>query len=310
MRHLDFVLPDDFNLFHIGDNHLGNSMMYERGYMMALNALDSEWGGLPASRNVAVHVGDIHEGIYMDDYRFDPGVHDAEKDMYWMVDASENMHRPYAKKFLVWMDGNHSNTRKLRPLGNSTYEHAKRVGGEFGTYQAVLTFKTVHGTVMFRNFVGHGWGSISSKVKPGKRAKANREISLMMKLAAKASNCMLMCMGHTHQLEVYTPHQELYMRHVGGGKIIQGYTNPEKYYGDVDYIPDELRYYANTGSFLKLYRPVKYDEDRKHSSGYAEMAGYDPVALGFTVTEVRNGRIQAVRKIVVDEHQGFIILSN
>lgn len=47
----------------------------------------------------------------------------------------------------------------------------------------------------------------------------------------------------------------------------------------------------NTGSFLKLFG--------QDVSGYGEIAGYDPVELGYVVVEVRDRQIHTVRKVTI-----------
>ena len=52
--------------------------------------------------------------------------------------------------------------------------------------------------------------------------------------------------------------------------------------------PDH-RWYVNTGSFLRLYGDMGV-------SGYAEMAWYDPIMLGFSVAKVRDRELVGVEK--------------
>ena len=71
-------------------------------------------------------------------------------------------------------------------------------------------------------------------------------------------------------------------------KIKQHYVKPHP---KQEWIPTEQRWYVNTGAVLKLYG--------EGVSGYAEVAGYDPIELGFAVVEVRDRMVQGVRLEVI-----------
>ena len=111
-----------------------------------------------------------------------------------------------------------------------------------------------------------------------------------------------MAKGHTHKLIVSKPAKELYLTD-DGERITQRYT-----YDDLQresYIDPNLRWYVNTGSFLKLYHePIEQEDEHGNKerlpiSGYAEQGEYDPVELGFAVIEVRDRQVTDVKKIVL-----------
>ena len=84
---------------------------------------------------------------------------------------------------------------------------------------------------------------------------------------------------HTHKLFVTPPTRELYLTDDGDG-LQQNYTEQDQ---KAKYIHPDMRWYGNAGSFMKLF------EDGY--SGYAEIAEYDPVQLGWLVLIVRGGKI-------------------
>jgi len=94
--------------------------------------------------------------------------------------------------------------------------------------------------------------------------------------------------GHTHRLIVAEPEPELYLISVKG-KIKQQYTKPSA--GKDLYIPPELRYYVNTGSFLKTYE--------EGVSTYSEIAEYGPVELGYILAEVNDRAMSSVKAVVL-----------
>jgi hypothetical protein len=265
MKHFTIYVPWDFNTFLGGDDHLGTELRYAEGFQIMLDMLNKEYEGVKNNR--LFHMGDP----------------------------------------LDILDGNHANRRNMVAFGNSTEEICRQSEIKFGSYSAVITFKhkakkAGNGIVigkditLFKYFLHHGSGSVRSIVKPHKRAKANREIAVRNILENKAADCILMAMGHTHQLEVYQPDQFLYV-HSDEDRIRQGWTSDRGWYGRREFIPGDFRYYVNTGSWVKLYGK---------DVGYAERAGYNPIPLGFTVAKVRGGKIENVDKISVDDDLGVI----
>ena len=114
------------------------------------------------------------------------------------------------------------------------------------------------------------------------------ELILMRHLMKKAGDCVVQYKGHTHKLLVCNPESGLYL-YDDGEEIRQGYTTENQ---NARYIHPDLRWYVNTGSFVKLYR----DDEL---TNYAEVAEYDPIDLGFAVTRVREGKVVKVDKIIV-----------
>lgn len=312
MRLMNFKMPNSFNLFGFGDDHGGNVFRHHEGVRMLVDAMNSKWGGLPSSKNYGIHHGDIADGIFMGDKRFDPRSQEFLDSLYSQARNCVKSFEPVKEKLIGLLDGNHSNSPNVRRFGNISRQVAKDLEIPFLTYQSVITYvsKNKKNHVLFKHFAGHGWGSVKSVAEPDRRARANREIALIRKLKRKAADTILMTMGHTHMLEVAKPDQNLFLNY-RGGKIQQKFTDPDKYYGEVEYIPENLRWYANTGAFLKLYQDTnEFMEEDELVSGYAEQAGYDPIPLGFVVVEVRDRKIVDIKKVVPDSRSGLIILNN
>lgn len=309
---LSFNLGWDFNLFLFGDDHMGNKFRYDEGVQMVLDMLHDPWGGLPSSKNYLVHHGDFTESIFYNEMRYDQGSHRFKDTLFSQVADSVKEFRKHRKKILMGLDGNHGNCYRVRPYGNPNIEICNQLQIPYGTFASIVEYRKGE-KVLFRHYLGHGWGSVASRVKPYKRAKVNMEIQLRASLENKAANCMLMSMGHTHKLVTYRPECQLFMS-MQGKKIRAGWTTPDRYYGDVDWIPGDLRWYANTGSMVKLTdidsgaNSGDFTTNNIHKSGYAEMAGYDPIPVGFCIAEVRGGKIRDLKKVAVDDAAGIFII--
>jgi hypothetical protein len=306
MKHFTIYVPWDFNTFLGGDDHLGTELRYAEGFQIMLDMLNKEYEGVKNNR--LFHMGDPLDAIFLDDHRYSAETVRGKRDcLLRQIKDYADLIKPYRKKVELILDGNHANRRNMVAFGNSTEEICRQSEIKFGSYSAVITFKhkakkAGNGIVigkditLFKYFLHHGSGSVRSIVKPHKRAKANREIAVRNILENKAADCILMAMGHTHQLEVYQPDQFLYV-HSDEDRIRQGWTSDRGWYGRREFIPGDFRYYVNTGSWVKLYGK---------DVGYAERAGYNPIPLGFTVAKVRGGKIENVDKISVDDDLGVI----
>jgi len=161
----------------------------------------------------------------------------------------------------------------------------EKLGVEYGTYSTKLTVQDTNGKLMYKVFDTHGIRSIRSTADDPIRRRTNMELVLKRQLKFKAGDCAVMIKHHTHKLLVCKPESELYL--VDDGKRIkQGYTG----WGQTEpYIHPDARWYGNAGSFLRLYGDGM--------SGYAEIAEYDPVELGWLVLVVRNRKIVELKPV-------------
>lgn len=306
MQLYDIEIPADANLFLFGDAHMCSSFHYDEGLDVILNMIHSSWGGLPVEHNFGWDHGDTAEMIFIDDRRFDFDSQNPRDTVQTQRDYVIKRYREFGGKLMGISDGNHMNNKKFLVFGQVMQEICEKIGVRYGTFSSRITYRDwlSNETVLFRHFVGHGWGTVKSRVRPLHRANCNMEIQLRQALENKASDCMLSSMGHTHRLLVYRPDSQLYM-YGNSERIIAGWTNSDEWYGEQKFIPEDLRWYVNTGSLLKLY-------NRPGQVGYAETAGYDPIPIGFAIAEVRDGRIRDIKRIAVDNAapKGYIVLKN
>jgi hypothetical protein len=124
--------------------------------------------------------------------------------------------------------------------------------------------------------------------------QANIKASLKQKLQHLFHGAALMAMGHTHKLITVEPDSSLQIIADDNGELHQIYRNDdERAYIDhaAAIVPEQYRWYCNTGSFLKLYS--------EGVDGYAARAGMRPVELGYCVATIRNNRLTKVYKETV-----------
>jgi hypothetical protein len=130
---------------------------------------------------------------------------------------------------------------------------------------------------------------IRSRADDPVRRLANEKLQLKQHLKDKMGDCLLMAKGHTHKLIVCEPMEQLFLT-TEEGEIKQGYTGGGSGAGS-GFIHPDLRWYVNTGSFLKCYG--------ENVNSYTEIAELDPIETGYVVVEVRDRKIERVRRVVI-----------
>jgi hypothetical protein len=291
-------MPYDFNLFLFGDDHEGTLLRNDAGWNKLCDMMNSEYEGLPASRNRGIHHGDFLEAILVDDYRFDLLTTKEAFVLRQLEEAKKNF-EPIKNKLIAVLDGNHP--FKLQKFGQITKylcEDKLKKSDLYGTWACHVTYANKKNEVMFKHFATHGNGSINSYAGDIEQQLANIRVILKRRLKNKFGDTLLNTMGHTHKLIICPPlgaTEEKKMPFFKGGKngIETKHLRVEKVDG---YIHPDFRWYVNTGSFVGQYAEMPEGEE---VSGYVERANYDPVEQGFAVALVRDGKITDVKKVPV-----------
>ena len=279
-------MPTNWNLWLFGDTHIGTIVHDRSSFLEFLEIVSQPYDGIPARHNYLVDHGDAIEAIAIDDKRYDARLcTDPRGTPFEQAEEYINLLRPVRKQIVIRLKGNHCHT--LIKFGNLAEYISKELGVPYGTYTARITYRDHGGGLIFKHFATHGRKSITSTADDPKRRKANMELILKRHLRHKAGDCLLMSKGHTHRLLVCEPDADLYLTD-NGVAIEQRYTHSHRAAG---YIHPDHRWYANTGSFYRLYAE---DED-----SYAERAEYDPLEIGAICCLVRNRMVQEVRRIVL-----------
>lgn len=275
------VLPEKCEIVLLSDTHIGSSLTHYSGLRKCIDYIASE------PNRYAIILGDLCEAISTDDLkRFDMETIDKnipipmQQYQYWL-----NMFRPIADRILYINEGNHD-FKHARYANFVRDVVCRELGIPWGTYSSKITIVDCKDRTRFKLYTSHGYGSLNSSADDPIRQKSNMRLSLKRKLRHKAADCVLMAIGHTHQLIVSRPESTTYL-YDDGHEIHAKSTHAPQ---NAEYIPDNLRWYVNTGSFLK--------SQALGVSSYAERAGYNPNALGYIVIEVDND-IKDVRKVIV-----------
>lgn len=282
MEFIERSVPKNFNVFFLGDLHIGSSLFHEAGFQRAINSIKRRYKGI--AHNVVIGMGDYIEAIDTSDKRFDLDTTDIRKirpelQMEYFIEQM----RPIRKKIVTLLYGNHEHT--LLRYYDYVRGACKELKVPFGTYSSVITFVN-QGSPLFKVFATHGRGLVGSTADSPERRIANMKLQLKRKLWNKAGDCVIMAFGHTHKLLIAEPEKTLYLTS-NGKRVKQHYTDAKQL---DDFIPRDHRYYVNTGSLLRLFG--------ERVSGYAERAMYDPVELGYPVAMVRDGQVVGVNKVV------------
>jgi len=273
---------NDFNLFLFGDDHEGNVLRHQHGWDQLVDMMNYPYDG--CAINYGVDHGDFCDAITVDDPRYD-GLTVKGTPLQQLHNAVR--HRDRIKQFLVTiLEGNHP--LKLWKFGALTADLCKELNVQYGTYSAKITYVNGRGDVLFKHHATHGRRSVNSTADDPIRQLSNMKLQLKRHLKKKFADCVLHSKGHTHKLLCCKPISDLYM--TDNGKIVeQNFTRADH---NAEYIPPDLRWYVNTGSFLRSIG-IGF-------SGYAEIAEYDPIELGFYIARVREKKIVSIDKIRVD----------
>lgn len=244
--------------------------------------------------NYGIEGGDDIEAILVDDPRFGPNNLKESLPLAQRRAAIEER-KPIAHILLAKLMGNHD--RKLWRFGNIVEDICDELNKDlpddkqiaYGTYTAKITINDKQGNLMYKIFETHGSKTITSTADDPVRREANLKLILKRHLKFKAGDCAVMIKHHAHKLLVCEPKSELYLTD-DGKQIKQGYTGWGQ---NEEYIHPDARWYGCAGAFLRLYG--------EGISGYAEIAEYDPVELGFLVTKVRKKKIVAVEPVYLKQ---------
>lgn len=277
MQIINYVLPsDNCNIFLFGDVHTGSMMSHEVGFNRMVDMINSTAFGLKSKYNVCLDHGDMIEAIEVKDKRFcleTTKIASIDK----QIEQAITLRKHIRSKLVTCLKGNHEH--KINTYTNPAKRICEQLKIPYGTYSAIINYTDEHGLPMFKHYATHGYGSIKSDADDPVRQKSNMQLSLKRKLKNKFGDTLLSSMGHTHKMITVTPEPTLYLT-TQGREINQNYTEAKKRIG---YIEPNHKFYANCGSFLRMY-----SIDEEGVDGYAERAGYDPVTLGFVVCLVRN----------------------
>ena len=193
---------------------------------------------------------------------------------------------PYKKQILAIGIGNHEH--KHINKFNPTIEMCRRLGDNYGAVTYILQMMN-KGKLMHRFFLTHGNGGMPKGAKDPIQRRANQAAWIKRRLEETGIPAIFSCFGHIHHLQVVPPSidSEVHLT-VKSGKLKQikrSTTNQA-----ADHIPPEARWYATTGSFLKLY-------SEGDNISYSEIKMYPPPKLGYIKVTVKEGCVTDVQEV-------------
>ena len=271
MQLLKAKIPPTCEIILHGDSHEGNALT-------AYHELDRLIEYIKSKKNCYwIHMGDEIEARTVDHPYYAPETTDLPVPLAQM-ERCRDRYKPIAKKCLAWMYGNHP--RGVKNFGNLTEKLCKEIGAPYGSWSCKLQLHSHKGDIA-KLFLAHGYRrQITSNAKDYEQRNANMQARLKLMLQGKASDCLVMAIGDTHKLIHVPPSKKLLVRD-DGEKLIQEYLGLGC--GTDSYIEPDRRIYLNTGSFLKTFK-LGVDS-------YSEVAGYDPIEIGYCKLHVKNNKI-------------------
>lgn len=275
------------NIFLFGDDHEGTRAKYDDGVKELIDTISTSYDGIKPDNQIGIHHGDIVEAIMMDDKRYDPA-NTKESSILQQIDNAGDTYYPIRNQLVTMLDGNHP--RKLwrfSPNDPITARVCRRLDIPYGDWTSKITYTDLKGKTIFKQLCTHGSVSIGSKLADPAQAYAAKQRALKNCLRELAGDCLIMSMGHTHQLVDVEPFHRLYM-----------YSDSERIHQDYNYTPDDAtfihpdeRWYVNTGSF--------YCTQVVGHSTYGERAQYAPLPLGYYILKVRDYRVVGIERKLV-----------
>ena len=291
MNVLQQQIPLDCVIYDTGDYHFGALNCHKELLREMVDEIQQK--NRTRKKAFLINKGDNCDSISPDDKRYNHLSVDWQQKLLTpqaQADAVIDLLEPIAGNVIAIGEGNHE-WKFINTFRVGTHI-AKALGCPFGGYVYIVQFLGPNGKQLFKTFHHHGSGKLPKGAKDPIQRAANRQAHLRRKLEATGiSDCIYMSMGHTHQLVVVEPtiDHEVLLTTTPAGRLKQ-HTRPPANQNAV-YIPPEKRWYANTGSFLRLYSPPGSDV-----FGYAEVAMLEPTRLGWVEIEVQGGVIVEVRK--------------
>ena len=271
----------DFEVVIFGDTHYGSVNCHK-------NLVKEMIRDIKKDDKIALNIGDNIEAISPDDKRYSS----SSIDLGAMTSASQRDR---------WIDDFLPIKKNIKAIGIGNHEYkllndidigldiSKALGCQYGglMYTAHFYHK---GKLLFKFMLAHGARTMVQGAKDPVQREANQRAWLKRQLDQTGiSDCIVMAMGHTHQLLVQPPTVNNELLITSSENDIHQHTRPSQEQ-NITYIAPERRWYINTGSFLKLY-----SKPGSLVFGYAEARMLRPAKLGWAEIIVRKGEVVDVQ---------------
>ena len=267
----------DFDVVIFGDIHYGAANV-------AHSLVDDMISDVAEKGMYALNLGDNIEAIAPGDKRFScSSIDTSQMTAYAQRDFFIEKFRPIRKNIKAIGMGNHEHT--LINETNIGQDIATALGTKFCGLMYTAHF-FYNDKLLFKFFIAHGARTMPVGAKDPIQREANQKAWLKRQLDQTGiSDCILMAMGHTHQLLLQPPTVDNEILISSSADSLHQHTRPNQPQ-NMSYIAPDRRWYINTGSFLKLY-----SEPGSLIFGYAEMRMLRPARLGWPEINVVDGEV-------------------
>jgi len=273
-------VPSNFNLWCIGDFHIGTIAFAEKPFLSMIKDINSD------KNSLVVGLGDYVEGRAVDHPYFEFSNLDVNTPIaYKQAELVVRYLHSIRHKILCLLEGNHDRYSR-NYIGLVENIICKDLGVDFGTWSSIIEFITPKGS--FKGHFTHGSdrrSPVRSMSPIASRSQLNEKLSLINILSApNFGDCVINTCGHYHRLITYNPSDfnDLCLL-VKNGELKETYRTPDH---GMDIIPPFERFYAASGAWLKSYV--------NGISTYGERAMFKAVSIGCIVYEIRGGKVQNV----------------
>lgn len=272
----------DFEVVLFGDTHYGSTNTHHKLIKKMIRDIKD-------GNKLALNLGDNIEAITPSDKRFSSTTIDKT------AMTTGDQRDKWIKDFMPIKDN-------IKAIGIGNHEHkiintiniGKEISDAFGCafgglmYTAHFYYKK---KLLFKFLIVHGSGTMVRGAKDPIQREGNQKAWLKMKLDRTGiSDCIVMAMGHTHQLIRQKPTVDDEILLSSCEKELHQHTRPTQKQ-NLSFIAPDRRWYVNTGSFLKLY-----SDPGSLVFGYAEARMLPPTRLGWAEVQVRDGEVVDVIK--------------
>lgn len=185
--------------------------------------------------------------------------------------AVEAIYGEAADRCLAWIYGNHPS--RLARYGNLTELLCQKLKMPYGGKMAKLKLKlrSLARPVPQEHLRHLPAAALRSNAKDEVQRQANMKAGLKRILEKKASDCLIMAIGHVHRLLVQEPSKELLLRD-DGRKLIQEYLQAGD--GASRYIAPDRRWYCACGLRVRSGRiGVRAGDDPRRQGGFCSARG-------------------------------------
>jgi UDP-2,3-diacylglucosamine pyrophosphatase LpxH len=196
MRLITATVPPNCDIALHGDIHRGNVASSLSGLQETFDWIMDK----PDRRFVMM--GDAIEAITTDDKRFHSGSTNEQIPMR-QATAMVREYEAVKGRGLAWLSGNHE--FMLHRVGDFGYAMAGNLGIPYGGRACRLTLQDKRGPFAKMYLIHPSRWTIRSRAKDFEQRQANLKASVKQFMVDKASDCVVMAVGHTHRLLVVQP---------------------------------------------------------------------------------------------------------